>query len=682
MPFQDVVLKPGINTQLTKELNQAGISISQLIRYKTGLVQKIGGWSQYYPTPISSTPVRDIHAFQGLVGNKFLAAGSQTNLVVISSGVLIDITPQTNDTTPVPSFSVTAGSNIITVVDPGSSVGQYMAVRFDTYVSVGGQVLSSAYAVNQAIDANTYSIAADKISSASVSSGGTLPAFYTTANSALVDVIFPSAGFQAILGLYYPFRAPTSVGGLTIQGPYQVSSIVDSTHFQITAASQSSVTVASSLAVTMNSSRMAFHYYNTQGPPATAGAYGAGLYGAGIYGLGTPAGSGLGTPITSIDWSLDNSGEFLIAVPRNGPIYYWSPDANLSTAQVVATGPLFNIGGFVSQPQQIVMMFGSTQLSGQQDPLMMRWSNSGDFTNWKVTPTTTAGSFRIPTGSALVGGIQAPLFAVAWTDIDVWTATWAGQPLIWSWSRVGTGCGLIGQHAADVQQGVVYWCGKSNFYTMGNGGVQVLPCTVWDFIFQNLDTANQSKIRAASNSVFNEISWFFPVAGGTGENSAYVKLHIGEGNELEWDYGYLSRYAWVDTTVLGPPIGVDNYGNLMQHETSFDASGSPIDAYFETGYFALGDGSEIAIVDWVLPDMKWGTVAAGTSGKIYMTFYAVDYPGDTERVSGPFTVTQSTEYINVRMRGRFSRIRIESNDMGTFWRIGRIKFRWGTAGRR
>lgn len=677
--FQDVILTPGVNVQLTKELNQAGISVSQLIRFKTGLAQKQGGWSNYFPTPISSTPVRDIHAFQGLTQNRFLAAGSLTSLVIISCGALINITPQTNDTNPTPSFSIAAGSNIVTVIDPGSSAPQYGAVRFDTPISLGGQVLSSAYPVNTAVDANTYTIAVDKISSTTVSSGGTLPTFQVSAGSAVADVVFPSAAYLPVLGLYYPFRAPTTLGPVIVQGAYPVTSVIDSTRFQI------NLGVASSAAagpVTMNSSRAALHYYNTQAPPLPGGAFGAGAFGAGAFGLGTAAGSGTGTPIVVTDWSLDNAGEFLIAVPKNGPLYYWAPDTNLQTAQVVATGPLFNLGGFVSQPQQIVMMFGSTQITGTQDPLLMRWSESGDFTNWRVTPTTAAGSFRIPSGSTLVGALQAPLFAVAWTDIDVWTATWAGQPLIWAWLRVGTGCGLIGQHAADVQNGVPYWCGPSNFYTMGPSGVQVVPCTVWDFIFQNIDKANQSKVRCASNSFFNEITWFFPVAGGNGENSAYVKLHIDENGGYQWDYGMLSRTSWVDTTVLGPPIGTDASGNVLQHEMSFDASGSPVNAYLETGYFEVGDGTDIPLVDWCLPDLKWGTGQAGTSGIVLFTFFAADYPGDTELTYGPFTVTQATQFINLRIRKRFLRMRIESNDLGTFWRIGRVKFRFGISGSR
>lgn len=693
MPFQDVMLAPGVNVERTLELNQAAISACQLIRFKGGLPQKLGGWTPFYATPVSSTPVRDVHAWQGLQSNKMVAAGSLTGLVVISSGALLNITPQTNATTPVPSFSVEQGSNIVTVVDPGSSVGPYMAVRFDTYVAVGGIVLSSAYAVNTAIDENTYTIAADFPATETVSSGGVLPTFQATAGQSNIEVTFPSAGFQQAIGLFYPFRAPTVVGSVTIEGNYEVSTILDSTSFDINAGMQASTT--SSVPVPMNGGRAALQYFNTQGPPALAGAFGAGLFGVGLFGLGTPPGSGQGTPITADDWCLDNFGEYLVAIPKNQPIYYWSPDLGYSTAQVIANlgAPLFNIGGFVSQPQMIVMVFGSTQtVSGAQDPLLIRWSDSAALMTWIPTTTNDAGSFRIPTGSALIGGLQAPLMAVFWTDIDIWVATWAGQPLIWSFQQVGTGCGLIGMHAADVQNGVVYWCGPSNFYMLGAGGVTVIPCTVWDFFFQQIDIANQSKVRAASNSYFSEISWFFPLspaaaaAAGityTGENNAYVKLHIDEMGGYQWDYGYLSRTAWVDTTVVGPPIGADANGNLLQHETSFDAAGTPILSSLDTGYFEIGDGTQLPLVDWCLPDIRWGALGQpATQGTLYFTFFATDYPGEAEQVIGPFAVTPTTQYIGLRFRKRFVRMRIQGNDLGSFWRLGRIKFRFGASGSR
>lgn len=684
MPLQSIFLKPGVNTQLTPVANTAGIQTSQLLRFKQGLPQKVGGWSLWYNSPVSSTPVRDIHAFQSLRNQaKYVAAGSLSNLVVVSTaGVINNITPQYLATNPTPNLSVSSGSELVTIVDTGSSgaITSYGGVRFDTPVSLGGVLLSGSY-LTTAVTSGSYTITSTAPATSTVASSGILPTIQVTAGSAFATIVLPDNNFQSAPGLYYPFRAPTTIGGITIQGPYQVTSIIDATSFEI-GLPQAATTSCGPLA--MNGGDASFYYFVTIGPQPTAGAYGAGNYGAGLYGSGTAAPEGTGTPITATDWRLDNWGDILVATPANGPIYIWGADLGYNNAQAIVglNAPLFNIGAFVAQPQQQIMAYGSTLATGQQNPLVIRWCDVGNYNQWMVSATTAAGSFVIPTGSTLVGGVQAPLYGVFWTDIDCWIAQYIGQPLIYSFQRVGTGCGLLGQHAADVQSGNVFWAGKSNFYMLGPNGVQVLPCTVWDWFFQQLDTTNAWKVTCASNSVFNEVSWFFPIIGGTGENTAYVKLHVGEGNEYEWDYGYLSRTAWVDVTAVGAPIGADQYGNLMQHETSNDAAGVPITSSFETGYFLIGEGDELVFVDWCLPDAKFEMTGATTSASLQLTLYTTDYPGAPERSYGPFTITSTTTYINCRMRGRYWRLAVQSQDLGTWWRIGKPRFRWAPSGRR
>ncbi len=253
-----------------------------------------------------------------------------------------------------------------------------------------------------------------------------------------------------------------------------------------------------------------------------------------------------------------------------------------------------------------------------------------------------------------------------------------GGTIIFNFNRVGSGCGLIGKHAMGIIGGTVYWCGTNNFFMLGPSGVVPIPCSVWDFVFQNLDTANAYKIRCAPNSMFNEISWYFPVTGGNGENSAYVKYNT---LEQEWDYGFLTRTAWTDVTLLGNPIGTDTT-NIYQHEIGYDASGIPINGVFESGYWSIAEGNLLSFVDWVLPDMKFGTYSGAKTASCQVTFKAVDYPGDTPRVYGPFTFTQNTEYLAPRLRGRYMSIRVESDDLGSFWRLGRCTYRWQAAGRR
>jgi len=673
MAMQTVRLRPGVNTQFTKAFNEAGVSVSNLIRYKDGLIQKIGGWDQYYPLTISST-IRAIHAWQGAAGQQYVGVGATGSLSIITAGSLSDVTPQTRTSNFTPNLSISSGSSIITVVDVGSSVSTFDVAYFNTQMAIGGSFIQGPYQINSVGGSSSYTIGSTGVSSVAVTSSGILPIFTATQNSGVVSVALPNNNYQSITGLFEPYIAPTTVGGLTIQGRYQTRTVIDSTNFTIV----SPVQALSNDTQTMNGGQAQVVYFITIGPPSGGSGYGIGGYGLGGYGMGSPTTGGTGTPITATDWTMDNWGEILLACPENGPVYAWSPDSGYSTAAVVATAPFFNGGIFISMPQQILVCWRSTQITGVQDPLEVVWSDGGDYTNFQINNQTSAGSFHIPTGSIIMGGIQAPTYGVIWTDVDVWLMQYVGGDVVFNFSRVGNGCGLIGKHAAGKIGGNVYWCGLNNFFLLAGGQVTTLPCTVWDFIFQNLDTANQGKICCAPNSTFNEIAWYFPSINGAGENDSYVKYNITEG---EWDYGTLSRNAWVDVSALGNPISADTV-NIYQQEEGYNAVTSPINSLFQSGYWSISEGNDLAFVDWFLPDMKFGTYSGSQTASVQITFLAVDYMGDTPRSYGPYTFSQNTQFLAPRLRGRFMAIIIQSNDTGSFWRIGGAKYRWAIAGRR
>jgi len=85
----------------------------------------------------------------------------------------------------------------------------------------------------------------------------------------------------------------------------------------------------------------------------------------------------------------------------------------------------------------------------------------------------------------------------------------------------------------------------------------------------------------------------------------------------------------------------------------------------------------------VIPDMTYNNYAATTTtANLALTFYAVDYPGDTPRQYGPYPFSQGTEYINTRIRGRLMSMKVEGDELNSFWRIGRLRYRYATDGRR
>ncbi|KPK13924.1 MAG: hypothetical protein AMJ56_00265 [Anaerolineae bacterium SG8_19] len=689
MPHSSFKILPGVDQNKTPALNEAAISESQLIRFipdRTlgGLVQKLGGWTKFYANTIGSI-VRCLWAWEDTNANSYLAVGAEGlpangggALEVIVSGGATDITPQTTVVNIPVSFSTTLGSNEVIVTDTGRNADNYDVVDLKTQVSVGGLVLFGQYQVyNPGASANTYKIYATNVlgepayATSTVANGGAVPDFSTTSGSDFVDVTLANHGLA--IGDTFPILIATSVGGVTLYGNYIVTDVISSSVFTISASTQASSTTTGF----ENSGNAYFIYYNGIGPLPGGTGYGVGPYGGGGYGTGIPPVAGTGTPINAIDWTLDNWGQILISCPLNGPIYQWDPTSGNPTALIIPEAPSVNDGIFVAMPQRQIIAWGST-FNGIKDPLLIRWCDVNNFTAWIAQITNQAGSYRIPKGSRIVQCIQAGQQGLIWTDLGIWAMQYAGPPYVYQFNELGTGCGLIGRKAATSVGGLVYWMGQSQFYRLSGGGVEPIRCPVWDVVFQDLDTNNLEKIRVAPNSRFGEIAWYYPTKNNGGEISHYIKY-----NYIldQWDFGQLARTAWINESVLGPPIGAAPNTYIYQHETSTDADGEPMNSSFQTGYFVLNEADNKMFVDQVWPDMKWGYYGGTQSANVNLTFYVADYAGQTPTSYGPFTLTQATTYITPRFRGRLVSIKMNSNDIGSFWRIGNTRYRFQPDGK-
>ena len=687
MAFGEVRLIPGINVERTPTLLEASYSQSQLIRFKDGLAQKYGGWQKFYANAISGVP-RDLHAWEDLNQTAHLAVGSTTQLAVITSGTLQNITPQTLISDAAPNFSTVINTTTVTIIDPNiANVTVFDSVLLNTPVAAGGIVLSGLYPIVQIVGTTSYTITAASTASSTVNNGGAVPQFTTTSGSATVQVTLTAHGRS--VGDTVVFPIATTGNGVTIEGSYSVVTVVDPNNFTITANAQANA----SSSFFMNGGNAEFLYYINLGPPALGSGYGLGGYGLGGYGTGTTPSSQTGTPITALDWTQDNWGQILLSCPQGGGVYQFDPSGGFANAGLVATAPPFNGGIFVSVSQQILVCWASTiteDIGIEQDPMLVRWSSIGDYTNFVPLTTNQAGSFRIPIGSMIRGGMAVSNQDLIWTDLDLWAMNYQGPPFVFGFNKVGAGAGLISSHAMEQLRGAVFWMGPSNFYSYSANGVSVIPCPVWDFVFQNLNPnfdpvtgrAYASNARTLPNTPFNEAGWAFPsTASANGENDSYVKFNITEPG-APWDYGSLARSAWIDQTVLGNPISTVPTGIIYQQETTSDADNAPLVASFTTGYFFLAQGEDFVFVDQVIPDMKWGFYGQAQTAQIQFTFNVINYPGDSPTQYGPYTVTQATEYISVRFRGRQMSVTVQSSDLGSFWRLGRIRYRFSAMGRR
>lgn len=705
MGHQPIRLLPTVDVNKTQTLNEAALSASQLIRFLVdsggqSLIQKMGGWARWFPGALPSI-CRALWGWQDINGHKWLAAGcvhtgSQGGpLLVLTPANSLVITPRVLQDNVAVSVTTLTTSNIVTVTDTGSNISSFDSVYVPVHISVGGVIIFGLYATIAA-SANTYQIAlVDKFGNpvfpTSAVTGGAVEDFTTVSGSSVVTVRLPNHGES--IGNTYSVLINSVVGGITLQGDYIVQTVIDASHFTILGSQSATSSVTNQ---PINGGNARYNYYLAFGALPTGEGYGVGGYGMGGYGTGATPTANAGSPMVVDDWTLDNWASLLISCPIlttfnspngvteiGGPIFYWDPLGSTPTATIIPNSPITNKGAFVAMPELQIIAYGSTS-TGTQDPLLIRGCDAGDFTDWIPTPTNLAFSKRLPRGSEIVVGLQMAQQLIFLTDLSLWTGQFIGGQDVYSWNEMADECGCIAQKAANTLHDVLYWMSQSQFFSFSGAGVQPLPCSVWDFIFQNLNKAFVANIRCATNTYFNEVTWYFPsIASVSGENDSYVKYNV---VTQGWDCGtsslaqYVGRSAWINQTVLGPPIGTDPSTNLIQqHEISNDADGQAMLPSFTTGFASMSEADVLMFVDQFWPDMKWGKFGSTPNATLMLNFIVAEYPTDVEngntQTFGPFTLSKAVQYVTPRFRGRLVALQMFSEDVGTFWRLGLPRYR-------
>lgn len=681
MPFQELTIVPGVNTEKTKSDNVASISYSNYIRWREDLPEKRGGCTLYFNARLFGV-TNMLHAFVDVNDQSYLAIGTTTNVYLYNSTTLrlSDISPSSTTTNITPSFSTTSGSSFVTVTDTSfPDVTIYDSIVLETPISVGGLVLSGYYKVELSQGTNAYQIqamanGAPQNATSTVTNGGVTPEFTTTSGESTVVVAIPNHPYQN--NQLVSFSIPTTVGGVTIFGEYLIGGVIAGVSFTINASTQASA----SASAFMNGGLANIVYWVTNGPSIVGSGYGINGYGLGGYGTGLSTAPAVTGTYTAPDWYFDNWNQTLIMSAEGGPIFSWGSETGYTNAQIIENAPIVNNGAFVAMPQQQIMAWGSTYTS-VSDPLQIRWSDISDFNVWYPTVTNQAGGYRIPTGSKIQRGIQGSAQAYWWTDIDLYVSQYVGPPFVYNFNKVSSNCGLVASKAVTNMSGNLYWMSQKQFFMMSQGAMpEPIPCPVWDVIFQNLNYNYIDNIKCGSNSQFNEVTWFYPSANSLdGTNDSYVCYNT---IYHEWDFGLINRNYWINQSILGGPIAADSNGYIYQHETSNDNAGIPINAYFQTGYFSLASGNDLVFVDWLLPDFKFGQWSQASNATMQISFNVEDYPDNQATTFGPYTVTQGTSYIEPRFRGRYMQFTVGSSDLGSFWRLGSLRYRVAASGRR
>lgn len=667
MGIVKLTLRPGVTTEATPTLASGTWSETNLVHWRDNFLEKMFGWVKISLTQIVGV-ARTLLGFLDANSVQYIAIGTHRRLEVWQNGQIFDITPLRDTANVAVALDTLIGDNTVTITDAahGGTTGDEVYILVP--ISVGGVVLLGSYTMT-VVNANDYTIEAAIPATANVVNGGAVPSFATTNLSTTIVVTLANHGYTN--GQLFTVQVSTTVGGVVIDGDYVVSNVTLNT-FEITDTAATSTTTGSE-----NGGNARFQYLLSPGLVSSASTigYGTGPWGGGPYGIGSGA---IYAPLRY--WFLDNFSATLIACIGYGKMYSWvSPVTNRATE--IVNAPDISTSMFISMPQQQVVSLGAEVL-GVQDPLLVRWSDAGDYTIWIASSTNQAGSYRLSRGTRIMGGLQGPLAGLIWTDTDFWQMTYVQPPFIYTFNQIATGVGLIAPLAMGILGRNVYWMSQKGFYIYGSGAPSPIPCDVWDTIFQNLDIPNQDKIIAAVDSQTGEVAWFYPsISGGTGEIDAYVRVNIAG----QWDYGpattLMARTAWADGNLAGLPVAVtlDNY--LVQHEVGYNNDTAAMTGVrAKTGYVDVSEGQEMMLIDQIVPDFK----LLGTNPFIELSLHVLDEPTGTSVEFGPYTVNSTTSIISIlpAARGRQIAVEIASDAIDTWWRLGAVRLRTRPAGRR
>ena len=624
MALQKIIFRPGINREGTDYSNEGGWFNSNLVRFRKGLPEKIGGWTKNTTNTFKSTG-RALHAWVSLAGTKFIGLGATWKYYILEGANFYDITPIRSTTSAGDvTFSATNGDATITVADTAHGAVQNDFVTFSGAATLGGlitaNVLNQEYQIATIVNANSYTVEAKDTDGATV-----------TANA-----------------------SDSGNGGSSTVGAYQINVGLDvyapSTGWGV--GTWGFGTFGSSSALDFSNQLRLWSHDNFGEDLVINPRMG------GVYYWDTSAKT-LGT-------------DRAVAL------------SDLSGANLAPTKALQVL---VSDIDRHVICFGADPLNdggtartGTIDPMFIAWSDQENITEWEPKATNTAGSFRLSAGSAIVGAVRARQETLIWTDTSLYAMSFVGQPFTFSVNLVNEGVGLVGPNAMVNTPKGVFWMDKKGFYTY-TGNIQQLQCSVDAYIFNDLNQTQNYQIFGFVNKAFDEVGWFYCSEDST-VLDRYVVYNYEEGT---WVIGNLTRTCWLDEGIYPDPKATyssSDVGYLYDHETGNDADGSAMtDVFIESSDFDIDPaGEQFQFISKIIPDIKFtGSGSTGTGGQTAeIVLKKRNYPGEDLTTAVTGSCTSNTTKIDTRVRGRQAVLRIQSNDddtskTGMSFRLGAMR---------
>ena len=732
MPLTKLQFQPGINKETTSYSNEGGWFDTDKVRFRAGYPEKIGGWTRIgYNSFLGSC--RALHPWRTISLDNYLGLGTSEKYYIESGQGYYDITPIRLNQPPNKSVTVSI-SGVSATGEVGSpeilldlndvsgqeATGQVGRVGIQTNDDVmvivpdgfveQNEILFATGQVGQVTvggDLNT-TVSVEGVSATATVSDPVIgittfvPVITFSATNGSNVITVSHVGHGAVSKDFVTFSEVTSLGGnitaAILNQEYEINEIVNDDSYKILArqvASLSEITidgVYTPTTVSANSSDTGdggifvtgdYQINNGLETSVFGNGWGAGTWSRGNW--GSSATVNLLSDTLRL-WTHDNFGEDLIINVHNGGIFYW--DASLSTPLSNRAVALTSLTGasnpptvatkiLVSDVDRHVLAFGCNPLgSSTQDPLLIRFSDQENATDWTPTTTNTAGDLLVGSGSRIVTATETKQQTLVFTDVSVHALQFLGPPFTFGITMLSENITIASPNSVISIEDNVYWMGKNEFYVY-TGRVQKLPCTVKDYVFSDYNEEQAEKVFASSNTAYSEVWWFYPSL----SSSTIDRYVVYNYAQNIWYYGTLVRTAWVDRGIQDYPVAAGLDGYLYYHENGFDdgstSPASAVSSYIESSQFDIGDGNNFSFVSKLIPDITFRNSSASTPS-VTFTMKARNFPGgnylqtDDEAVTktASVPVEQFTNQSFVRLRGRSMALRVESSETGMSWRLG------------
>jgi hypothetical protein len=613
MPLTKLALRPGINKEGTTYSNEGGYFNCDKVRFRSGYAEKLGGWLKWVEgyKGVAGT----IMNWNSLSSEDLLGLGTNQKYYIETGATFRDITPLRTTATGLSGiFDGTNGDLYITVNHTSHGV---TAGSFVTYSGVsstlGGVTMNAEFEVLSVTNANTYLIASPSVLSGSFSAAGgaaITAAYQINAGNTIYSTGvgwgvpgWSSGGWGSATAAGIPPRQwSQDLYGEDLLMAYSYGNIYywekNTSTFPRAVTLQYYIDNSAPAAVTLSTSLSDISFASGVTVLTVANTDGI-VRGAKVVGTGIPTDT-----YVAIDWDFSTSVEIVDA------------SESAATTTAVASGTYtFSYGGrnapdrteyiVASDTSHFSIALGSkpydpTNYNPAYDPMLVRWSDQDNPYQWVPSAANQTGEQHLSNGSVLICAQNSRQEILLWSDVAVYSMQYLGPPYVWGFTLIGDNTSIISPNAAIAVNTVTYWMGVDKFYQY-NGRLETLSCTIWKYIYDNLNKEQAHQVVCGSNEGYSEIWWFYPSTASIVNDSYVIYNYL----DQTWYYGTMNRSAWLDSPLQPSPMGAFGI------QTSYLASSISSSATQIT----LMNGSTYPVAGTVLIDSEYITYT-GVNGNI------------------------------------------------------------------